>query len=112
MIPKLTNFSHSELLINRAEEIDPDYCDVHWQWIQILFPSIKENGFRNTDSLLNFESRLMRAVMCPFGGSSHAQTFFQQYWVATTKKGQDKAAVQRYNQAISEITLHQSNAQK
>jgi len=57
-------------LLIKAEKIDPNFCDVHWQFAQINYKKM---------NVPMFEERLVKAVLCPFtmGG---ALPLFQQYW--------------------------------
>ena len=74
--------------IKKAEEIDPNYCDVHWQLAQIHY---------KRQEYIPFEERLTKAVLCPFtmGG---AAPVYKQYWQAVTQDSQSNPAV--YNEFL------------
>ena len=99
----MRNVTRIQMLLSIAEEIDPDFCDLHWQVGQFIFKRIQLVGHSASHSdILNFEERLTKAVLCPFT-SNAAQPIFRQYWQTVTKGGQDKDSLLRYNQAMQII---------
>jgi hypothetical protein len=64
------NLTRSRYHLDRAEYIDPDFCDVHQQFAHV---AIQEQEYEE------FERRLTRALLCPFtmGGSIG---LWQNYW--------------------------------
>lgn len=59
--------------IAKAEEIDDEYCDVHYQFAYIYFQQ---------QEYLKFEDRIVKGILCPFTMvGSHS--LFQQYWKIT-----------------------------
>ena len=52
-----TDLKRTRWHLEQAEEIDPDYCDVHQQFAHL---AIQENRF------LEFEERLTNALTCSF----------------------------------------------
>merc|ERR1719491_1725446 len=69
---EMTDFPKSLSYVEKAHQIDPNYCDVHQQFAAIYLHEKK---------IRKFEDHLTEAVLCPFtmGGS---QSNFQQYWNA------------------------------
>lgn len=85
-----------------AEEIDPDYCDVHFQVAQLYVLQNKGN--------LDFEERLVKGILCPttmYG----AHSLFQQYW-SQTLSGENPAARKRYQQHMNVIQEAIDNEKK
>ena len=61
-------------LLEKAEEIDPKYCDVHQQFAHCYIQQGK---------YLEFEERLTNAVLCPFSMSASVP-LWQRYWKQIT----------------------------
>jgi len=82
--------------LEKAEEIDPNYCDVNKEIATVLF----QQG-----DYLNFEERLTNAVMCPFGMQG-ALDLWQRYWQAVTAdpRGglQARERMQKYEKVIAD----------
>jgi len=119
LYPEKTNITHALLLISRAEEIDPDFCDVHWQFAQIMFQNLQKGFFfshpddpRNLDRFEEFEDRLTSSVMCSHSANS-AITLFQTYWKLLTKdSNRAKLRYERQLQRIQDkIGIKQNQAQ-
>ena len=60
--------------LEKAEEIDPKYCDVHQQFAHCYIQQGK---------YLEFEERLTNAVLCPFSMSASVP-LWQRYWKQIT----------------------------
>ena len=103
--PERENITHAELLIRKAEEIDPNYCDVHWQYAQLLFKQFQESSRRGVfqiEKQIEFEERLTKSVLCGFSMSG-AYPFFQQYWKLILQGGGNTEAQQRYMKHVGII---------
>ena len=61
--------------LDKVEEIDPTYCDVHQQYAHVYIQQQR---------LLEFEERLTKAILCPFsmGGATE---LWRRYWPMVTK---------------------------
>lgn len=72
--------------LQKAESIDPTYCDVHQQFAHVHV---------QMQQLEEFETRLAKAVLCPFsvGGATE---MWRRYWEATAAS--DPEAQRRVNQ--------------
>jgi hypothetical protein len=113
LYPELLNLTRSRWHLEQVESIDPDFCDVHQQFAHV---AIQEN------SLLEFEERLSRALMCQFtlGGS---MPLWNRYWkVALNPQAQPPQLVhearkryERYmevlNQAIADAAKQEKDEQ-
>mmetsp|Transcript_56886 Transcript_56886/g.66492 ORF Transcript_56886/g.66492 Transcript_56886/m.66492 type:complete len:602 (+) Transcript_56886:55-1860(+) len=94
LYPEKLDMELAKTYIEKAEEIDPEYCDIHWQWAQLLF---------RQQRYLEFEGRLTKAVTCPFttGG---AYPLFEQYWgMVTQDPNHGAAAVKRRAEYVTII---------
>ena len=98
LYPEHYNLTRSRYHLQRAEEIDPDYCDVHQQFAHV---AIQEHGFEE------FEDRLSKALLCPFtmGGSLG---LWQNYWKIALDPAQQspksvQAARKRYQSYMAVI---------
>lgn len=76
LYPDKVDMERAKEYLRKAEEIDPDYCDIHQQVAMILFQEKK---------YLEFEERLTNAVICPFSLQWGLNTF-SQYWDAVTQE--------------------------
>lgn len=102
--------------LERAEAIDPDYCDVHQQFLGLLQNElVREHASRRPDSAerravtFEFEERLTKAVLCPFTMAG-AVSQFQQYWRMATKNGRDPRATERSERHLRTINEAIENA--
>jgi hypothetical protein len=70
LYPEFLNLTHSRWHLERAEAIDPEFCDVHQQFAHVAIQEGK---------MLEFEDRLCRALLCQFtlGGS---MPLWNRYW--------------------------------
>lgn len=69
-IPGYKDLEKSLEYARMAEEIDPDFCRVHFQFAIIYY---EQNDYPN------FEQRLAKALACPFT-SEKAYPFWTKYW--------------------------------
>jgi len=76
LYPDKLDLDKAKEYLEKAEKIDPDYCDIHQQVAMILFQEKK---------YLEFEERLTNSVICPFS-LNWGLPMFQQYWDAVTKE--------------------------
>ena len=74
--------------VQLAEEIDPDFCDVHYQFSHI---------YALEGKYFEFEDRITKAVLCQFTMQG-AHNMFQQYWGSTLNDPAqvEKGAKERY----------------
>ncbi len=88
------NLDVAKYHLELAEEIDPQYCDVHFQVAQLLVLQNKGG--------LEFEDRLTKGILCPM--SMHgAHALFQQYWSKTLGDGGNPSARKRYQKHVGVI---------
>lgn len=80
--------------LKKVEEIDPDFCDVHYQLAQVYIQH---------QDIANFEQRITKGVLCPFTMNA-SYSLFQQYWSHVLNGPQiDKGAKMRYGIQIKII---------
>jgi hypothetical protein len=95
---KRTNLTLARWHLERAEESDPDFCDVHQQFAMI---GAKEFNFDE------FETRLAEALKCPFTNTG-SMGMWQQYWqIQLDPQKQPPAVVdankRRYNEYVEQL---------
>ena len=100
LYPQLLNLTKSRHHLQTVERIDPDFCDVHYQFAHV---AIQEQSY------LEFEERLAQALLCPFTTSS-CLPMWQNYWKVALQQGDDgqvspqaRAAQERYNKYVQRI---------
>lgn len=110
LYPEFLNLTRSRWHLEQVESIDPDFCDVHQQFAHV---AIQEH------SILEFEERLSRALMCPFtlGGS---MPLWNRYWaIALNAQSQPPQVVreareryQRYMDVLNRAIEESSSAKQ
>lgn len=116
LYPEKTDYARARLLISRAEEIDPDFCDVHWQFAQLMFRDLQTGSYfthpddpENLDKLEEFEDRLTSSVICRHSGKG-AISLFQHYWKIMTKSSNNaQLRYQRHFKSIQEEMARQAH---
>ena len=99
-----------ETSMEKTEEIDGDYCDVHYQFAQVLFQQEK---------YLEFEDRITKSVLCPFT-MTQSYSLYTRYWKTVLHDSQGDVAnaqrrYKRYNGIIEEAIKKETakeNAEK
>ena len=89
LYPEIFDLSEARAHLEQVEEIDPSYCDVHFQFSHV---AIQEQEF------LELEERLVNALLCPFT-TSQAMSMWQKYWEFTLRSGQ--VTTQRANERLA-----------
>jgi len=80
LYPEKFNLTHAEMLIRRAGEIDPNFCDVHWQLTQLLIKKVQLNPYAfNISTQIEAEDHLSESILCKFT-SNGAISLWNQYW--------------------------------
>jgi len=72
--------------LGAAEEIDPEFCDVHYQFAL---------AYVRVGRYEEMEGRVVKAVLCPFT-MQQAYTLYRQYWEAVLKEDRDGNGMVRY----------------
>jgi len=94
-------------LLRKAEDIDPDYCDVHYQVSQLLVKQSQVEGQEKFD-MLEFEDRIRKSVLCPFTMVG-AYDLFQRYWMrvlqSPASRSSDARARYEYHHGIIEDAI-------
>ena len=70
LFPSMLDLKKSRYHLDKAREIDPDFCDLHKQYALLGF---QEGNYREVENELTY------AVLCPFTLSA-AEAMFQKYW--------------------------------
>lgn len=73
-IPGMENLEKSMEYTRKAEAIDPDYCQVHYQYTLLYY---------HMNKFPEFEERLVKAMQCPFT-ALNAHNLWVQYWRVVT----------------------------
>jgi hypothetical protein len=114
LVPQFYNLTKSRYHLQRVEEIDPDFCDVHHQFALVAFQEHKYP---------EFEERLLQSLLCQFTAGS-AMPMWQKYWeIQLNEQQTSPAAVQenrrRYqsyqtviNEAIAKEAAEEQQKQK
>ena len=97
-----TDLARAESLIRRAEEIDPDFCNVNYQWAFLLFHRLRDSSIIDNELQNKFEDKLTESVLCA-STSAHAFDLFNRYWSIMTQNGKDKDALLRYQSARNKV---------
>ena len=80
LYPEKFNLTHAEMLIRRAGEIDPNFCDVHWQLTQLLIKKAQLNPYTfDISTQIETEDHLSESILCKFT-SDGAIPLWNQYW--------------------------------
>ena len=76
LYPELLNMRKARYHLQRAAEIDPDFCDVHYQ---LAFLELKTYQHQPGLHPIELEENLLKALQCPYtmGQAIH---MWQQYW--------------------------------
>lgn len=93
LYPKMFNLTRSRELLEAAELIDPDFCDVHQQFAHV---AIQEGKY------LEFEERLVKGIMCPFSMSESVE-LWRRYWPAALKDPTTGPAAQARYEKFTKI---------
>jgi hypothetical protein len=88
----LLNLTKSKWHLKQAEEIDPDYCDVHHQFAHVA---------AQEDDIFEFEERLTKSLLCPFTMTG-GLPLWESYWPMALDPNRQgpmvaAAAQKRYN---------------
>eukprot|EP00566_Odontella_aurita_P008001 CAMPEP_0113558774 /NCGR_PEP_ID=MMETSP0015_2-20120614/18533_1 /TAXON_ID=2838 /ORGANISM="Odontella" /LENGTH=660 /DNA_ID=CAMNT_0000460347 /DNA_START=112 /DNA_END=2090 /DNA_ORIENTATION=- /assembly_acc=CAM_ASM_000160 len=107
LYPEKFDLGRALSYLEKAESIDPTYCDVHQQFAHC---HIQETKY------LKFEERLTKAVLCPFSMGG-AVPMWQQYWQAVTKDpgpGGDAARkrMDMYQKRINEAVMKEQEKEE
>lgn len=110
LFPQMTDLDKAYEYLEKTEEIDGDYCDVHYQFAQVLFQQEK---------YLEFEDRITKSVLCPFT-MTQSYSLYTRYWKTVLHDSQGDVAnaqrrYKRYNGIIEEAIKKETakeNAEK
>jgi hypothetical protein len=94
LVSELFDLNRSLSHLEKAEEIDPTYCDVHQQFAHVYIQQ---------QNLLEFEERLAKAILCPFSMAG-ASEMWRRYWPVVLQDpsaaGEGKIRMDRYQKLI------------
>lgn len=98
LYPELLNLTKSRWHLRRVEDIDPDFCDVHYQYAHV---AVQQHLYAE------FEEQLTKALMCPFSMAG-AMSLWNNYWsIAMNPKSNPpqlaQAARERYEKFMATI---------
>jgi len=93
-------------LIDKAASIDPNFCDVHWQYAQLF---LRKNDY------LKFEFHLSESMMCKFT-AMHALSSWKNYWPVVLQDQKHGAAartrMEKYVGKIEEERIKQEKIEQ
>ena len=90
LYPDLLDLPQSLQHLKRVQEIDADYCDVHYQFAHVYI---------QTGNYLEFEKELLEGILCPFTMAG-AVELWRRYWQVATLQPGAKERHERYNRII------------